>query len=559
MYGQARPTNRGCAGACHCVPIVHDSDTVHAALLKLSALQARAVLRRAWRGLRTVKGAVLAALGLGIFMLWLVPAAVVATQAPRVDSQLVRDYGPLALLILTVSSAIAGGDKAIAFTPAEVNFLFPAPFTRRQLLVYKLSKAAAGSVLLALLLSLAMRRFSPWWPAAFVGATLALLLVSLCTTAAGLLRQSVAARLFTPMRQAVAYGLLLTVAGVTALVIARGAPVVESATLLVRAPAARLFLAPFQPFARAYVADDAFELFAWGSAALLIVAAMFLLVMRLDADYLEAAAAAGERAYEQSERVRRGEWMPGVGLAGTRAHVPPFPFLAGAGPVAWRQLTTLLRRSTKLLFVAVVCIAGTVPILLIARRSPNAQGAIIPAVGWLTILLVGALRFDFRGDIDQMPWLKSLPLRPLPLTAGQLVVPTAGLVLFHLAACAGVFIALPPLRQPVFLAAALALPLDLLLVAIENLTFLLFPHRPGPPAELGQLGRQMVLIVLKLLITAVACGIAGGCAAVIFAVSGSLTAAVAVAVVVLGVEAMALVPLIGLAYSRYDPISDTPP
>ena len=532
---------------------------VHPALLKLSALQARAVFRRARRGLRTVKGALLAVLGLGIFILWLVPAAVVATQAPRVDPQLVRDFGPLALLVLTLSSALSGGDRAIAFAPAEVNFLFAGPFTRRQLLAYKLSKAAAGSAFLALLLSLAMRRFSPWWPAAFVGATLALLLVNLFTTAAGLLRQSIAVRLFTPMRQVVVYGLLLATACAIALVVARGARVIEFATPLLRTPPARLLLAPFQPFARVYMADHFIELFVWAGVALLIVVAMFLVVMRLDADYLEAAAAAGERAYEQSQRVRRGEWMPGVGLAGTRSHVPSFPFLGGAGPVAWRQLTTLLRRSTKLLFVAVVCVAGTVPILFIARRSPNAQGAIIPAVGWLTVLLVGALRFDFRGDIDQMPWLKSLPLRPLPLAAGQLLTPTAGLVLFHLAACAGVFAALPPLRRPVIVAAALALPLDLLLVAIENLTFLLFPHRPGPPAELGQLGRQMVLLVLKLLVTTAACGVAGGCAAVTFAVCGSLAAAAAVGAVVLGAEALALVPLIGLAYSRYDPSSDTPP
>ena len=33
---------------------------------------------------------------------------------------------------------------AISFTPAEVDFLFPAPFHRRELLIYKLAKLLFG-------------------------------------------------------------------------------------------------------------------------------------------------------------------------------------------------------------------------------------------------------------------------------------------------------------------------------------------------------------------------------------------------------------------------------
>jgi hypothetical protein len=206
-----------------------------------------------------------------------------------------------------------------------------------------------------------------------------------------------------------------------------------------------------------------------------------------------------------------------------------------------------------------MCAVTVVPILLVARRSPNAQGAIIPTMGWMTFLLVGALRFDFRGDLDQVAWLKSLPLRPLPLTAGQLAVPAAGLFLFHLVACAAVAAALPALRVPVAVFLVIALPLDLLLAAVENLAFLLFPHRPVMPAELGTLGRQVLLILLKLVATGLSCGIAGGFAAVTFALSHSLPAAVAVGFVALAVQALALVPLVALAYQRFDASADTPP
>jgi hypothetical protein len=297
----------------------------------------------------------------------------------------------------------------------------------------------------------------------------------------------------------------------------------------------------------------------WGAAAAVVNAALLALVMWLDANYLEAAAAAGEKAYEQRQRVRRGDWMPGVGLSAARSRVPPLPWFGGAGPVAWRQATSLLRKSPRLVFVVLICGVTVGPVLVAGRRMPHLQASLLPAIGWVTVLLVGSLRFDFRGDLDQLAWLKSLPLRALPLAAGQLAVPTAALLVFHLLVGAAVAAAIPSLRQPVVAAMFLALPLDLLLVAVENLTFLLFPHRQAAPTELGMLGRQMLLLLLRLIVVAVAGGIAGGCAAVAFAASGSATAAVAVAFVVLMVQGLALVPLVAVAYHRFDPSSDTPP
>ncbi len=36
----------------------------------------------------------------------------------------------------------SAGEKALYFTPSEVDFLFPAPFHRRELLIFKLAKIA---------------------------------------------------------------------------------------------------------------------------------------------------------------------------------------------------------------------------------------------------------------------------------------------------------------------------------------------------------------------------------------------------------------------------------
>ena len=63
-----------------------------------------------------------------------------------------RRFGPLffvayCLLILLFSP----GDKAFAFTPAEVSFLFPGPFSRRSLLAYKIGGNLASDVPVGLL------------------------------------------------------------------------------------------------------------------------------------------------------------------------------------------------------------------------------------------------------------------------------------------------------------------------------------------------------------------------------------------------------------------------
>ena len=531
------------------------------ALLSLILLQARAALRRLARGARTVKGALLAAVGLAMFVLWLLPTFIAVTQAPPVDPQQVRDLAPLALLGMTLAAVVSGGDRALLFTPGEVNFLFAGPFTRRQLLGYKLLKAALGSLFMALAMSVALSRFASFWPAAFAGALLALLFINLATTCAGLLRQTISAGLYTPLRHAILFTTLIALAAGIALAVGQGGRGLESVSTFTHSPIGRVLLAPFVPFTRAFTAEAIFpDLLVWASVGAAINLGLFALAMRLDANFLETAAAAGERAYEQAQKTRRGDWLPGINVLKTsRARVPAFPWLGGAGPVAWRQLATLLRRSPKLLFVLVLSVAVFAPVVFIGRTVSAVQGALVPALAWITVLLVGSLRFDFRGDLDQMAWLKALPLRPLPLAAGQLAVPAAALLLFHVAAFGAVAATIEPLRRPVLIALVLAPPADLLLVAIENGVFLLFPHRPAPPAELGALGRQILLLMLKLVTTLLAFGVAGGIAGAAFFFTRSLTIAVASAFVVLTVLALALVPCVALAYRRFDPASDTPP
>src|SRR5262249_8752364 len=125
-------------------------------------------------------------------------------------------------------------------------------------------------------------------------------------------------------------------------------------------PAFRVLLAPFEVFTRVLFAERWFpELVGWGVGALAIDAALVAIVLKLDANYLESAATISQKVYERMRRAKLGGGvaMP-VGPRAGRLRLPQLPWLAGAGPVAWRQLLIVLRTSRHMLVVSVIVAAA---------------------------------------------------------------------------------------------------------------------------------------------------------------------------------------------------------
>src|SRR5947209_3830982 len=128
------------------------------ALWLLSWLRFVGWLRRLARMLRTVKGALLALFVGILFAFWifsLVMSAFIIPPAERLaNPAIARQYGPIALLGYCLALlAFPSNERMIAFTPAEVNFLFTGPFSRRQLLGYKILVLALKSLLGTLVLA----------------------------------------------------------------------------------------------------------------------------------------------------------------------------------------------------------------------------------------------------------------------------------------------------------------------------------------------------------------------------------------------------------------------
>src|SRR6185437_13189913 len=180
------------------------------ALPKLIYLQGRGMLRRMTRGAGTARRIVFFVVGAMLFIMWLL-SGVANSFMRRSDPGRVRAVTPLAILGVCILTAItSAGDKAIAFTPGEVDQLFPGPFSRRELLAYKILKSLFAAMLTGLILSIALLRHAQWWLACFIGIFLSLLFVQFFSIAVVLAGQTIGARAYSKMRRVV---LILALAG----------------------------------------------------------------------------------------------------------------------------------------------------------------------------------------------------------------------------------------------------------------------------------------------------------------------------------------------------------
>jgi hypothetical protein len=541
---------------------------IHPALYKLIALQGRGLVRRTLRGAGTPRRIVFFAVGAAVFLLWLGPVLLVATKArspkqrERVVSH-VRTVMPMALLGICVVTAItSAGDKAIAFTPGEVDQLFPGPFTRRELLAYKLIKSTLAAVLTGLILSIVMLQRAQWWPACFVGVFLSLLFVQWFSIAMVLGGQAVGAAAYSRVRK-------LLMVGVAAIVVlgvrtwmADGTSHGEAALERFRdSPAVNAILTPLQPFAQAMTAGGATALLKWSTYAIVLNAGLLVLVFLLDSYYVEAAMAASERRYAKIQRIRAGSFLS-LGVSKTATwHLPALPWAGGAGPIAWRQLTNAGRSARGLLLLLLIVAVGAGPVLATAGHNKEIVNVLFGVLAWLTFLCSSMMNFDFRGDVDLIDTLKALPLRESAVAVGQLVVPVLLLTMVH-TLLLGIAAAMLPGQRAILLGAlVLALPFNAILFGAENLIFLLFPSRPAAvsPGDFQVMGRKFVFLLMKALMLAVAGIIALTAALLVWIATGrSLAPAIAVGWLALAAEAIALVPAIAWAYRRFDPSIHTP-
>lgn len=549
---------------------------MHPALWKLMRLTNWASWRMLFRGARTLRGAVMLLLilgGLVFYAVFLIGLTFILERSPEAEEYIGRagQYFSVAILLIFLQSVLNSRSVGhLYFTPSEIDFLFPGPFTRRDLLLYKLIRwgigIVVGSLIVALSpLSLAFRGRLP----TFVGVALAMVFVKLSGLAVMLTRLMIAEAAHTMMRRIALAVVGMLVATGLAQVYGRSSGIAYTALAsdFESTSMGRILLSPFVVFRNAAMAERWFpDLLIWGTVGVAIDGALVALVLRLDADYLEWSTAISQWVYETAQRARRTGGM--VVTAGRRPGrgLPRLPWLAGAGPVAARQIILTARLSRGV--VTLIVLGGLILLGWTWFRPGGAVGGIpaprfgLGVLAYIMCIFQLALPVAFRGDLDHLDVLKSLPIRPAAVAAGELAGCAAVFAAIQLVAMGVYGVITGTLGTPTIAVAMLLFPVNMIILGVSSLAFLIYPVRrtqPGAAADANTLGRGLMNLVIQGLMMFPLLGVAAGLGAVAYFVRGqSLLAMTATAMAALAAEIVPLTLLVGLAFDRFDPSTETP-
>jgi hypothetical protein len=327
--------------------------------------------------------------------------------------------------------------------------------------------------------------------------------------------------------------------------------------------AGSIVMAPFSVYGNIIGADNWLVVAIYAPIGVALNVALIALALRIDANYVDMALRVSQRVYERVQRARR-TGSSAAGHVSAYWSAPQPPYWRGAGPIIWVGWTKLIRArylvtmvSTVIVFMVVILVIITKGDSRLADRTPF---LIVGALFYFTMLISIQAPIGFRSDIDQIAWLKSLPLRPLSVAWGQI----AGLTIFlTIGGWLVLAVALPFGKHPEVIASGAALlgPYNLMMMAAENLMFLLYPARQAgtAPGDIQAIVRAFINMMLKGLVVALIALPSGAIGALLWMATGwfpSLPITVGLGFCAGG---LLLVHATAVAYQRFDPSMDTPP
>ncbi|HEY3967930.1 MAG TPA: putative ABC exporter domain-containing protein [Planctomycetaceae bacterium] len=543
------------------------------ALSLLLRLQVRARWRRVARGSKTLKGKLYLAAMIVMFAVWLGPTLAATFFMRRSDfvdqsAPLVQALLPSSLLLYCIITLIAtGSESGIAFQPAEVDLLFPAPFRRRDLLLYRLTGLALGLLFTSVMFSIFLLSHVRYWVFGFIGIALAFVFIQLVPIVLTLCVAIVGERAYTRGRRLVLIVLAaLIAAGIGQVAVRRvEGGVIEYARNFRSTELGQCLLAPFEVFSRTMTADVFFpDFLGWGALALVLDAALLGLVLRLDANFLESSITASQKLYQKIERMRRGQmWMNLSKAPAGRWRIPLLPRWSGAGPIAWRQLMSALRGSRGIVYFLLAMLGAiAIPAYFVGGSEPlvlvGAASGFAPMIS--LFFMPQLLQFDFRSDLDRIDVLKTLPASPVAIVAGELLAPVIFATLYELPFVIAIGLVQPEWLLIVISGVVLVPTINLFVFAFENLVFLWFPCRLANlgAGDFQAFGRQMLVMSVKFMLVGIGGGLAAAAGALAWwAADESWPAAIAAVWCVIMILSLALIPLVASAFRNFDPSLDT--
>lgn len=392
-------------------------------------------------------------------------------------------------LFLVLIWATPGDDPGLAFTEAETAFLFPAPFTRRSLIHYKLLDGLLMSLLGAVFFTLiaggwntsvlgALRKLGAWWS---LNANLALHQTAAALTIGRLARLG----LGVTLRRVLIIAAVVLGLGTLIYIASQSGPA-----------SVQWLLWPARLAVRPFLADGPGTYLLALAPAFGLVALQYFWIFRMEAPFEEASLVRAQKRGELIARLRSGR---SVRIGGGKAKAKTGPFrLRDRLPVEaaflWKNLMAAPAYLNRKVWLAAAVISFVGMNWLHRYQIGNGPHydafAAFIALALLVYLFVfgpQVARNDLRGDIINADMLKAYPLPGWRILLGSLLAPTVILTgvawLFLLTAGLGVpagsgpfFWLTAELRLVVFLALAVITPaLCAVQLLVPNAATLMFP------------------------------------------------------------------------------------
>jgi hypothetical protein len=425
-------------------------ESTASALWYLARTSARNRLRTQLARLRQPRYLVALILG-ALYLYWALGAGMRDQDMPFAELTSRPEVPLLVSAVLLLTSArwwLARPDRtALAFTPAEVHLLFPAPVSRRALVHSKLLRGQVAILLNVLIWTVLLRGGAATVGGWQRGVALWVLFstFTLHRLAAALVRLNATQHAGAGRRRAVlplaVFGAMFaTVGGLLwqarpALSIAWRVGVGEVARVLgdtLQHPAARVVLAPVQALVGPVFATSTADWLVRLGPALLVLGLHYLWVVRTDAAFEEAAIEASQ------ERLKALARLQGTALDAKRSkkggvtRTLPLPTIGHpAIAVAWKNATAAIRGGGWLrqigLFFAIF--AGTIAILRWSTGMPTGALLGLTSVWGVMLVLLGPqwTRFDLRLDLRDLTSLRTMPLSGRAIVTAEVV----GVSLLH--------------------------------------------------------------------------------------------------------------------------------
>ena len=522
------------------------------------------------------------------------------------DASVIRELlelgGAALLWIVVLFHWIVPQPRAtLAFTEAEIAFLFPAPISRRGLIHYKLLKSQLVILFSILFLTLFSSRFGGlrtawmqalgWW---LILSTLSLHFLGASFTMSRLFERGI---MRWQTRLAIAALAVVFVAIVIlwtrATIPSPGWDVYPSLAELCNYVRAFLQAGPawyllflFRWLVRPFLAPDARQFLAALGPALVLLLAHYAWVLRADVSFEEASLEYARKRADLIAQARAGNWhAAGRALQRRRA---PFSLPPTGTPVVallWKNLISARRLFSGRLAIVLACLIAAITIAMSTSHSGADWRLVLGMVAlmmlaWLLLIGPQILRVDMRQDLPVADILKMYPLRGWQVIAGELLAPVALLTLVQwlLLGLTVVLFTRVPGEKFLPLAARLsggvslvilAPMLNLIMLSILNAACLLFPAwvptGPSRPRGIEAIGQQLIFMAGQMLVFILALIPAAVAFALVFfsvkfLVGGPLMAlpiAAVAAAILLALEVVGAVAILGRVFERMDISTDS--